>query len=284
MTQQAAQRPTGQAIEEKKRKRRAAQEDLRKKQQAEGLDPQKVPALPNRKNDYETVEEEQQARQKAVEAQLRLMRQKLPILLKRMEKIHDFRNPKKTKHKLTVLMVWGILTFVYQMASRREANRKLTRPMFVENLRLFFPKLESTPHQDTLNRLLCGIDVNEIEAAHVEMIRDLIRKKKFRRYLIDNCYPIAIDGTQKSTRFELMSKEWQQRQVGKGDDSQTQYYVYVLEANLAFRNGMVIPLLSEFLDYTDGDTSRDKQDCELKAFYRLAETASSRHFIAWPVA
>jgi hypothetical protein len=47
--------------------------------------------------------------------------------------------------------------------------------------------------------------------------------------------------------------------------------VYVLEASLAFHNGMVLPLLSEFLDYTEGDTSSTKQDCELKAFYRLAE-------------
>jgi hypothetical protein len=34
---------------------------------------------------------------------------------------------------------------------------------------------------------------------------------------------------------------------------------------------MTIPLLSEFLDYGEGDQQRSKQDCELKAFYRLAE-------------
>ena len=50
-----------------------------------------------------------------------------------------------------------------------------------------------------------------------------------------------------------------------------QYYVYVLEANLAFQNGMVIPLLSEILSYTEGDNKNDKQDCEQRAFKRLAE-------------
>lgn len=34
---------------------------------------------------------------------------------------------------------------------------------------------------------------------------------------------------------------------------------------------MTIPLFSEFLDYNAGDQGKDKQDCELKAFYRLAE-------------
>lgn len=48
-------------------------------------------------------------------------------------------------------------------------------------------------------------------------------------------------------------------------------YVYVLEANLAFHNGMVIPLLSEILCYTQGDNDKNKQDCEQRAFKRLAE-------------
>jgi hypothetical protein len=33
---------------------------------------------------------------------------------------------------------------------------------------------------------------------------------------------------------------------------------------------MLIPLMSEFLDYQQGDTERRKQDCETKAFHRLA--------------
>jgi hypothetical protein len=57
----------------------------------------------------------------------------------------------------------------------------------------------------------------------------------------------------------------------KGEEPQLHYYVYVLEANLSFSNGMVIPLMSEFLDYQQGDTERAKQDCETKAFHRLAE-------------
>jgi hypothetical protein len=33
---------------------------------------------------------------------------------------------------------------------------------------------------------------------------------------------------------------------------------------------MTLPLLSEFLSYGEGDPDDHKQDCELKAFYRLA--------------
>jgi hypothetical protein len=45
----------------------------------------------------------------------------------------------------------------------------------------------------------------------------------------------------------------------------------VLEANLAFANGTVVPLLSEVLSADQGDSERDKQDCEQRAFHRLAQ-------------
>lgn len=199
-----------------------------------------------------------------------MYRTQLPVLLKKLARIPDPRNPKKSKHKLTVLMLYGILTFVYQMSSRREANRIMTTPQFVENLQLLFPELESIPHHDSLQRLLVTIDVEQIEQAHIELIRRLIKNKKFYRYLIDHSYPIAIDGTQKFKRDEIWSEECSGRTVGKGDNARPQYFVNTLEAVLSFQNGMAIPLMSEFLEYTKGDTSEKKEDCETKAFKRLA--------------
>src|SRR6266699_2216759 len=89
-------------------------------------------------------------------------------------------------------------------------------------------------------------------------------------------YPLAIDGTQKLQRNWPWSEQCLERQVQTKQEDGTaephpQYYVYVLEAKLAFANGITIPLLSEFLDYGEGDQQRSKQDCELNAFYRLAQ-------------
>ncbi len=161
----------------------------------------------------------------------------------------------------------------------------MTRPQFEENLRLLFPELESIPHHDTLNRLLCGIDVDKIEEIHIGLIRQWIRNKKFYRYLVGNCYPVAIDGTQKHVRGDLLGKEWPERRTGKENaegEREEQYYVYVLEAKLVFRNGMVLPLMSEFLNYEKGDTDADKQDCETRAFHRLA-ARMKREFPRLPI-
>lgn len=222
------------------------------------------------------MEEERQGRQEIVEEQLRVYRSILPTLLKRLGKIRDPRNPKTIRHKSTVLMLYGILTFVFQMASRREANRQMSLPVFQENLRRLFPELESLPHQDTLNRLLAGIEVEEIEATMIELIQRFIRKKKFYRYLVGNGYPIAMDGTQKLVRNRPWSEECLERRVPNGaeedaEEAHRQYYVYILEASLAFANGMTIPLLSEFLSQSEGDVTRNKQDGEQRAFYRLAQ-------------
>jgi len=109
--------------------------------------------------------------------------------------------------------------------------------------------------------------VEQIQDAQIELLRTLFRKKKFQRYMVEGCYPIAIDGTKKFTSSKLWDEQYLERQVGDENNRETQYYLYVLEANLALRNGMSIPLMSEFLDYGKGDSEKKKQDCELKAFY-----------------
>jgi len=279
-------RPSRESIKTQIRERKQAQRALRKTQEAAGLIAPPSATISNRKCEQTTEEEERATRRDAVTGQIRVYRAQLPVLLKRLSKIEDPRNPKKIRHKLTVLMIYGILCFAFQMASRREATREITRPMFMANLRKLFPELDELPHHDTLARLLSQIDVNEIEQAHVEMLRNLIRSKKFERYLIGGCYPIAIDGTQKFKRAYLWDEECLERKIRTkkqnadefGDpEEKRQYYVYVLEANLSFQNGMVIPLLSEVLSYTQGDSANDKQDCEQRAFKRLAKRLKN-HF------
>ncbi|WPL14447.1 transposase family protein [Thiorhodovibrio litoralis] len=250
---------------------------MRQQQREAGLSPPPSATPSNRTCPFRDNTEERAARTEAVTTLILIMRQMLPILLKRFGKIPDPRHPKKVKHKLTVLMLYGILVFVFQYGSRRASNGELTRPMFEANLRLLFPQLDALPHADTLFRLLARIDVNAIAHAHLELVRRLIRNKAFSRYLINNCYPIGIDGSQKLAFPVLWDEHLSQRRVGpkvdpdSDEEQEYQCYVYVLEASLCFRNGMVIPLMSEFLEFAPEQGEQRKQDCETKAFHRLAE-------------
>lgn len=170
-------RPNREAIKEKVKERKSLFKILRKQQENEGIETLPRSSMPNRKSPYKTEDEERMARNLAVTDSMRIILAKLPVLLNRFGNIPDPRNPKKIKHTLTLIAIYGILTFVLQMASRREANREMTQPVFIENLKLFFPELEDLPHNDTLMRLLARIDVHEIENAQIDLVNSLIRKK-----------------------------------------------------------------------------------------------------------
>lgn len=263
-------RPSRAEIKEQRSHKRQQERALREQQRRDGLLPRTPPPLPNTCSTYASIAEEQQAREAAVSGQIRVLRRELPALLKQLGQIPDPRHPNKCRHQLTVLLLYGLLMFVFQFASRRAVNREITRPPFEANLRLLFPELETLPHADTLFRLLRDIDVAHLEQVHVDLVRRLIRAKTFRRNLINHAYPIAIDGSQKVARDTLWDENLLQRTLGQEDHPHTQYFVYVLEASLSFQNGLVIPLLSEFLAYAKGDTDANQQDCEQRAFLRLS--------------
>jgi len=161
-------------LEHKERKRK--QRELRQRQAKQGIRKPGKQTLLNRNCRWKTPEEETVARQQATENTLHAFRRVLPGLLCDLAQIPDPRNPLKVKHKLTVLLFYGILAFVFQFTSRREAGKEMSRPMFFENLQTLFPELETLPHQDTLCRLLKRIGVEEIEEAHLKMFERLVRR------------------------------------------------------------------------------------------------------------
>lgn len=266
---------------EKRQEKRAQEEELKRKTfEAQGFtlstqEYHKKRTIANRKSRFETPEEEELDRQVTADAALKVYRRTLPILLKRLSKINDPRQPKKIKHSLTVLMIYGILMFIYQQSSLRNANREMSNAIFFKNMQAMFPDFKTMPHADTLSRILGRINVDEIEESMLELFEQLVKKKKFRNYLINKHYVIAIDGTQKFVRTERWTEEALEKHVGK--DKKGLYYVYVLESVVILDNGMTLPLMSEFLnneEYRKFDS--DKQDCERKAFYRLAERIKQR--------
>ena len=264
-------RPTREARKQHKKQVKELRKELHQQQVVDGVQERQT-SVSNTLCPCQTVEEEQALREEVVAAQIGPWRTLLPKLLRDLAKIPDPRNPNKSKHKLTVVLLYGLLAFVFQIASRREANRRLSRAVFLQTLQGLFPELETLPHADTLHRVLERLEVSELEAAHVGVVRRLIRNKKCHRFLINRCYPVALDGTQKLVRDGRWygEGEWLERVFETTEGERVQQYVYVLEANLVFYNGMTLPLLSEFLSYDEGDPG-DQQDSERRAFKRLAQ-------------
>ena len=228
----------------------------------------------NRKHGEQTIDEERAVHEELMSGQLSAWRKLLPQLLARLKKIPDPRNVRKIRHQLDVIFLYGLFASIFHIRSRRELNEKLTTACFVESLSAMFPEINTTPHADTIARLLEKIDPKDIESALIYMVKKVINHKKFRRLLFKNMLSISIDGTQKATRNGQQETEgWLLRKFKKSGSVMFQQYVYVLEANITLPGNIQIPLLTEFCaggEDCDLDPG-SKQDCELKAFTRLTE-------------
>ena len=106
-------RPTREARKEHKQKVRQAQRQLREHQAEQGLLPLAQISVSNRLCPYHDEAEEQAAREAAVAGQLGVFRTLLPKLLKDLSNIGDPRQAKKVKHKLTAVLLYGLLSFVF---------------------------------------------------------------------------------------------------------------------------------------------------------------------------
>ncbi len=73
----------------------------------------------NRLCPWGTVEEERARREEAVAGPVAVYRALLPKLIKDLDKIPEVRQPNKIKHKLTVLLLYGLLGFDSTLPSPR---------------------------------------------------------------------------------------------------------------------------------------------------------------------
>ncbi len=182
-------------------------------------------------------------------AQLGVWRKHLPPLFQKLARIQDLRRPGSVRHKATVILLYGLLLFVFHYASRREANWEATSPVMAEALRHVFPDVDSVPHFDTVERLLRTIPVETWETVLGERIATLLRQHQVQQYLVHGHWVVAIDGTQKFARYRPFAPEALRRQVS---ETETLYCVSVLEAVLVAADGLPLPLTTEFCENTAG--------------------------------
>lgn len=227
--------------------------------------------LPNVLSPWTTTQEEREDRQTTAEDHLAVLRTQLPDLIARFARIRDPRRPGSVRHGLTVLLTYGVMLFAFEMASRREANRELSRPGLWEALGVAFPELDSIPHADTLARVLERIEPEAIEEVLMARMRALLRRRKLQALMVEQGYVIAFDGTQLWKRTTPFAPEALHAQHG----DEVRYSAYVLKAVVVCPEGVTLPIGAEFCENVvvsdEGEMAEDvKQDCELKAFGRLA--------------
>jgi len=234
--------------------------------------------FPNRKSEFTSSDEEQQARQVDTETWFKMVIAWLPRWIEQFNEIPDPRHPKHITHQLCVLIVYGILLFLFQCASRRAANRELTQPGVWENLQAAFPELATIPHRDTVARLVEEIPPENFETVIVKTIRRLLKNGQLRHWMVLNHYLVAVDGAVKWGA----PYPWAAEALKKETEAGTWYQAYVVAVVLVCPQGVTLPLLAEFCTNPVDAALATQQDSELKVFYRVAKRLYEA-FPRWPL-
>ena len=179
--------------------------------------------------------------------------------------VTDPRDPQKILYPLASLAFAGVAMFLFQLKARRQIGLLLRNGPSVRKFQALFG-VERFPHGDTLEATFSNLETDQIQTVVTGMTETLIRKKVLYGYrLLGIYFIVAIDGTGTIS----FSHRHCPHCLTRTRNGKTLYYHPVLEAKLVTSNGFAFSLMTEFIE-NPGDKAT-KQDCELKAFYRLAE-------------
>lgn len=139
------------------------------------------------------------------------------------------------------------------------------------------------PHKYTLINIISEIKFEELEKVQTNIIKTLIRSKMLDKYHFNGMFYVVIDGTGLYYTKVNLGEHAITKVYNKGEENEyILYSYYTLEVKIVCGN-MTFSLNTEFVGnetYTDdnGNTYRkfDKQDCELKAAYRLLNKIKNR--------
>ena len=189
----------------------------------------------------------------------------------------DPRDPAKITYPLPVLLFTGLLIFLYRLGARRQVTHLLRQGISNANFQALFSG-EACPPGDTLHDTFCRLQPDELQEEVSSLVETLIRKKVLSPYrLLGRFYVVAVDGTGDDTFHTRHCPHCLTRTTGAG---KTLYYHNVREAKLITPNGFACSLMTEFIE--NPGPAPTKQDCQLKACYRLAARLKER-FPRWPI-
>jgi len=164
-------------------------------------------------------------------------------------------------------LVWNaLLMYLLHLESCHQLFWERLSPNFHGNLTRLAETTEDTvAHPDTLKYYLKPLAVESFDGLLCKMIRRLLRMKALDDYRLRDCFLVAIDG---SGQLFFRERHCPHCLVHTCQDGRKLYFHNVLMAMLVTANGLALPIAAEFIENTD--QTYDKQDCELRAFPRLA--------------
>ena len=216
-----------------------------------------------------------------VKALVETQRHYYPLLQTRLNEVKDPRDIRYITYNSSTILGTGLAKNICGISSMQGMTACFNDENCIRNISEWTGNQnEELPHYVTLNEYLKKLDVSELQKVRKDIIYHLIRMKSFNGARFRKKWLVIVDGTWLQTYKEkpdeyCMCREYQQ------EDGTKRYLWYrmALEAKIVFGEDLVVSLDTEFIENNGEDARRQKgknaeqikQDCERKAFYRLAE-------------
>lgn len=145
---------------------------------------------------------------------------------------------------------------------------------------------EFLPHGVTINEYFAKLSPSHLQEIQQTCVYDLIRRKTFNDAKFQGRWLVIVDGSQLYSGRRKLNGRCLERHYNKDTPEEiVNYHTDVLEAKIVLGEKLIVSLCSEFIENNGEDAKRQegmsaeeiKQDCETKAFKRLAEKVKKRY-------
>lgn len=217
-----------------------------------------------------------------IEECAKIQRKYIPDLNRFLSETKDPRDVRYITYTNRTLLGQMVYKGVSGIVSMQEMTRQFNNDEAVANIYSLIDEKakEMLPHHVTSNEYLERLDPEEVRKILHQIVYDCIRRKTFDDARYKKRWIIIIDGTQKYSGERKINDKCLERHYNKGTENESiNYHEDVLEAKIYLGEGLLLSIGSEFIQndpengikYADMTDEEAKQDCEQKAFKRLAE-------------
>jgi len=193
----------------------------------------------------------------------------LPKLLSLFADLTDNRNQSYVTYKMKTICVTRLFGLLCGLTTMTDiSSDKFNSDNCIKNLsKICNQNLDELPYWETIQDVFVNIKTNELRNIQKYIVKTLIRSKMFDKYKYNNYFQLVVDGTGLSNHAYNLNNNCLKR---KHKDGRISYYKYVLECKL-IAGPIVISLDSEWIENSTSLSEKEKQDCEIKAFERMAK-------------
>ena len=193
----------------------------------------------------------------------------LPELFNMFQNLTDIRNQSYVTYKMKTICVTRLFGLLCGLTTMTDiSSDKFNSDNCIKNLsKICNQHLEEIPYWETIQDVFININTEELRNIQKYIVKCLLRSKMFDKYKYNDYFQLVVDGTGLSKHNYNLNNNCI---IKKYKDGNLVFFKYVLECKLIV-GSIVISLDSEWIENDTSISIKEKQDCEIRAFERMAK-------------